>query len=295
MPMMASSYTTRKQGKELLSCLCTNLPAIAVAGNLKFAIFLDVFSRRYRCITYNARGYPPSDVTDDPDSYSQQRAADDIVTIVDHLGFDQAHVVGLSMGGFATLHFGLRHGQRTCSLVIAGCGYDAKPESRTQFEQGAEATARLFENRDSEAAAEIYAMSPGRGQFRDKDPRGWREFADMLGEHSALGAAMTMRRVQKLRPSLWDLTDRMAKLTTPTLIITGDEDEPCLEPGLLMKRSIPTAGLVVIPRSGHTVNLEEPAAFNSAVQDFIATVDAGRWSVRDPAPGSGDSDLLSVR
>src|SRR5699024_1447833 len=127
------------------------------------------------------------------------------------------------------------------------------------------------------------------------DPRGWREFADMLGEHSAQGAAMTMRGVQKQRPSLWDLTDPMATLTTPTLIVTGDEDEPCLEPGLLMKRTIPSSGLVVIPRSGHTVNLEEPAAFNHAVQDFITTIDAGRWNIRDSHDDAGNDDLLSVR
>lgn len=251
------------------------------------------FSRRYRCVTYNARGYPPSDVPDELARYSQQRAADDILAVLDHLELDRAHVVGLSMGGFATLHFGLRHAERARSLVVAGCGYGAKPESRAQFQQGAEDIAELFESRGSQGAAESYAISPGRGQFRDKDPRGWREFADMLGEHSALGSAMTMRGVQKQRPSLWDLTDRMAGLTTPTLILTGDEDEPCLEPGLLMKRNIPSAGLAVIPCSGHTVNLEEPAAFNHAVQDFLTTVEAGRWRVREP-DADGES-LLSVR
>lgn len=251
------------------------------------------FSRRYRCVTCNARGYPPSDVPDELARYSQQRAADDILAVLDHLELDRAHVVGLSMGGFATLHFGLRHAERARSLVVAGCGYGANPESRAQFQQGAEDIAELFESRGSQGAAESYAMSPGRGQFRDKDPRGWREFADMLGEHSALGSAMTMRGVQKQRPSLWDLTGRMSRLTTPTLILTGDEDEPCLEPGLLMKRNIPSAGLAVIPCSGHTVNLEEPAAFNHAVQDFLTTVEAGRWRVREP---DGDSDsLLSVR
>ena len=80
-------------------------------------------------------------------------------------------------------------------------------------------------------------------------------------------------------------------MTVPTLIVTGDEDEPCLEPGLFMKRTIRSSALVLIPRSGHTVNLEEPAAFNRAVEEFITHVDAGRWSERNPASLS-ESALL---
>ena len=74
----------------------------------------------------------------------------------------------------------------------------------------------------------------------------------------------------------------MRELTVPTLIITGDEDEPCLAPAVFMKRAIPTSALVVLPKSGHAINLEEPAAFNRAVADFLAAVDAGRWGTRDP-------------
>jgi pimeloyl-ACP methyl ester carboxylesterase len=250
------------------------------------------FSRRYRCIAFNARGYPPSDVPNDLRHYSQQRAADDILALFSHMEIKQAHVVGLSMGAFATLHFGIQHPDMARSLVVAGCGYGAKPENRLQFQQGAEETARQFETLSSRGAAPAYAESPGRGQFRDKDPRGWREFADLLAEHSSVGAAMTMRGVQKQRPSLWDLTGQMADLNTPMLVVTGDEDEPCLEPALLMKRTILSAGLVVIPRTGHTVNLEEPAAFNHSVQDFLIAVETGRWTVRES--DDPNDDLLTA-
>ena len=91
-----------------------------------------------------------------------------------------------------------------------------------------------------------------------------------------------MRGVQKRRPSLFDLVDKMKTITVPTLIMTGDEDWPCLEPGLLMKRTIPTAGLVVMPNCGHTINLEEPAAFNQHLADFFHAVDVGAWPKRDP-------------
>ena len=239
-------------------------------------------SRRYRCITYNARGFPPSEVPDDTHAYSQDRARDDVLAVLDALDIERGHIVGLSMGGFATLHFGLACPERARSLVLAGVGYGAEPEQRDRFQDEADATARFLRTRGMAAFAETYAAGPTRVQFRNKDPRGWEEFAGMLAEHSAAGSAHTQQGVQKKRPSLFDLADRMKKLTVPTLIVTGDEDWPCLVPSVFMKRTIPSAGLLVVPNSGHTVNLEEPAAFNTALADFFAQVDAGRWPMRDP-------------
>ena len=240
------------------------------------------FARRNRCITYNARGYPPSDVPEDGAMYSQAWACADIKAVLDHLGIERAHVVGLSMGGFATLHFGLTHPGMALSLVVAGCGYGAEPDRRAKFRAEAAATADLIEAEGMEAFAAIYGAGPTRVQFQNKDPRGWAEFVRMLGEHSATGSALTMRGVQRERPSLWDLEDGLRALDVPTLILTGDEDEPCLLPGVFMKRAIRTAGLVVIPKAGHNVNQEDTAAFNRAVADFHAAVEAGRWEARDP-------------
>jgi pimeloyl-ACP methyl ester carboxylesterase len=251
------------------------------------------FSRRYRCITFNARGYPPSEVPTDVSMYSQTRARDDIRDVMDSLKIEQAHVVGLSMGGFATLHFGLTYPERCRSIVVAGCGYGAKPDERTEFQQAAEDTARLFEEKGSKGAAEVYGAGAWRIPFQVKDPRGWREFVDRLSEHDASGAALTMRGVQKHRPSLWDLRDAMQAMTVPTLLMTGDEDEPCLEPCLMMKRTIPSSALVVLPKTGHAVNIEEPAAVNGALEVFFATVDAGRWMLRDER-SSPNANLLGV-
>lgn len=240
------------------------------------------FSRRYRCITYNARGYPPSDVPTDPAMYSQARAVADAIAVLDQAGVDQAHVVGLSMGGFCTLHLGLRHPRRTRSLVVAGCGYGARPDQRAAFAAESEAIASAFETHGAERVARWYTVGPGRVQFQNKDPRGWAEFARQFAEHSAAGAALTMRGVQRERPSLYDLGDDLRRLTVPTLIVAGDEDEACLEPDLMLKRTIPSAALVVLPRTGHTCNLEDPALFNQTVQAFLATVESGRWELRDP-------------
>ena len=240
------------------------------------------FGRRYRCVASNARGYPPSDVPDRTDAYSQARAADDIRAVVDHLGESRAHVVGLSMGGFATLHFGFRHPDAARSLCVGGCGYGAAPEERARFQEEADVIASVITSSGMPVFAERYAVGPTRVQFQNKDPRGFAEFQRMLAEHSALGSANTQRGVQRERPSLYALTEEMKRLTSPTLIITGDEDWPCLLPGILMKKTIPSAALVVLPNSGHTINLEEPDAFNRAVGEFLAQVESGRWPLRDP-------------
>jgi pimeloyl-ACP methyl ester carboxylesterase len=239
------------------------------------------FSKYYRCITYNARGYPPSDVPNDGEKYSQDRARDDIRSVLDALSIDKAHVVGLSMGGFATLHFGFTYPQRCRSLVIAGCGYGAAPNEREKFAAEAEAAAKRFEDLTMAKAAEGYALGPTRVQFQNKDPRGWREFAAQLAEHSTEGAAFTLRGVQKRRPSLFELVDKMQLITAPTLIMTGDEDWPCIEPGILMKKHIATAGLVIMPNAGHAINLEDPALFNQYLSELFQAADAGTWPTRD--------------
>jgi pimeloyl-ACP methyl ester carboxylesterase len=245
------------------------------------------FGRYFRCVAFNARGFPPSDVPEDGATYSQAHARDDIIAVLDHLKLERAHIVGLSMGGFATLHVGIKYPQRARSLVVAGCGYGAEPDKKEKFQAECEAAAASFEA-DWGAAAKKYALGPTRVQLQNKDRRGWEEFNQQLGEHSAKGQALTMRGVQMKRPSLYELVEDMKKIEVPTLVVTGDEDDPCLEPGLLMKRTIPTAGLVVIPWSGHTINLEEPDAFNRAVLEFFLRVDAGKGGKRDPRSiGSG--------
>ena len=166
--------------------------------------------------------------------------------------------------------------------MVAGVGYGAEPDQRERFRSEADITARILRTEGMAAWAGTYSLGPTRVQFQNKDPRGWREFADMLAEHSAAGSAHTQQGVQKERPSVFDLAEDMRKLTLPTLIVTGDEDWPCLVPSVFMKRTIPSAGLLVVPNTGHTINLEEPAAFNAAVADFFAQIDAGRWPMRDP-------------
>jgi pimeloyl-ACP methyl ester carboxylesterase len=250
------------------------------------------FSRYFRCIAYAARGFPPSDIPEDGERYSQAHARDDVVAVLDHLKVDRAHVVGLSMGGFAALHVGITHPKRARSLVIAGCGYGAEPHEKDKFRAECEAAATSFEKNWGEAAMK-YALGPTRVQFQNKDPRGWAEFAQQLTEHAPKGQALTMRGVQMRRPSLYELVDDMKKIEVPALIVTGDEDDPCLEPALLMKRNLRNSGLVVLPRAGHTINIEDPEAFNRALFEFFMLVDQGRAAPRDPR--SSASGILGFK
>jgi pimeloyl-ACP methyl ester carboxylesterase len=245
------------------------------------------FAGSYRCITYAARGYPPSDVPTDPAAYTQARAVEDAISVLDAAAGEQAHVVGLSMGGFATLHLVLRHPDRVRSAVIAGVGYGSQPEKREQFRKESYAIADSFESQGSARVAEGYAIGPARVQLQNKNPQAWLEFAGALAQHDPVGAALTMRGVQAGRPSLYELQEELRAISTPVLILAGDEDEASLEPSLMLKRMIPSSGLVILPRTGHTANLEDPDLFNDAVGRFLADVDKGDWRGRDPRSLSG--------
>ncbi len=239
------------------------------------------FAKRYRCITYNARGFPPSDVPGDVAAYSQDIATDDIAGVLRGLDIAAAHIVGLSMGAFAGLHFGLRYPDMARSLVLAGGGYGALGDNHAQLQQEAQAAADKIEREGMAAMAESYAVGPSRMPHKLKDPRGWAEFKAQLAEHSTEGAALTMRGVQMTRPAYPDLVDRLRRLTVPVLLMTGDEDAPSIDPTIYLKRTIPSAALAIFPKTGHAMNLEEPDLFNRTVQDFLTAVASGQWQVRD--------------
>ena len=240
------------------------------------------FARRYRCIAYNARGYPPSEVPEDVERYSQARARDDIRAVLDALKIERAHIVGLSMGAFATLHFGMAYGARALSLTAAGGAYGAHPAQYAQFQEESRANAEFIRREGMAKFAATYGHGPTRVQFQNKDPRGFAEYIRQLSEHSAAGSANTMQGYQSRRPSLYALIEEISRIDVPTLLMAGDEEEPCLEANLMLKRAIPKAGLAILPKSGHGINLEEPALFNSLLENFLSQVDAGRWERRDP-------------
>jgi pimeloyl-ACP methyl ester carboxylesterase len=239
------------------------------------------FSREYRCVTFAARGYPPSDVPEDGALYGQDHSVVDIKAVMDHLGIAKAHVVGLSMGAFATLLFGIRHPDRATALVVAGVGSGSvtDPHALASFRaDNVGKAARLKELGWQDLAIEA-GTTPTRIQLRQKDPRGWDEFIAHLRSHSALGSALTTQHYQGARDPVYAWEAQLRAMAVPTLLAVGDEDEPCVEPSIFIKRMLPNAGLWMHPRTGHAINLEEPAAFNAAVQSFFSTVERGRWSL----------------
>jgi pimeloyl-ACP methyl ester carboxylesterase len=238
---------------------------------------VSYFSRYFRATVYCARGYPPSSVPTDLSAYSQERAADDLADVVRTVADGPAHIVGLSMGGFAALHFGLRHAHLARSLVVAGVGYGAEPEQQPQHAAQMCRDADHAESIGMREFARELSESGYAQCLRAKDESGWRRFADELAEHSVAGMAMTLRGVLATRPSLWHIEDRLRRLSVPMLLVTGDEDVPCLEPNLFLKRTLPDAALCVMPRTGHLLNLEEPALFNAIVLRFLMAVERGRW------------------
>jgi pimeloyl-ACP methyl ester carboxylesterase len=240
------------------------------------------FSRRYRCIAFNARGYPPSDVPASAAAYSQAIATDDIARVIRGLKLGRAHVIGCSMGGYATLHFGLRYPRLARSITVIGAGYGSDPDKRRQFLRDTAVMVRRFEELGTPEAIRYYRVGPARVQLQNKDPRAFREFCADFATHSALGSANTLRGVQAHRPTVYSLEQGLRRMRVPTHILSGDEDDNCLEPGIFVKRVCSAARLTVVPATGHAVNVEEPDLFNRLTDNFLALVDSGRWRPRDP-------------
>jgi pimeloyl-ACP methyl ester carboxylesterase len=235
------------------------------------------FSRAYRCIAYNARGYPPSEVPEDAASYSWEYSVQDIDAVMRGLSLSRAHVIGSSMGAYGALLFGLRYPEKTSAIVAAGAGSGSSPSERDTWLRKAPVLARSFLTRGMDLMAEKMAHHSTRVQLKHKDPKGWQDFVERLKEHSALGMSNTMRRCQAVRPSLYDFRDQFSRMALPVLLAVGDEDEPCLQTNLMLKLAIPSAGLWMCPNTGHTINLEEPAAFNAQSEKFLSAVERGVW------------------
>ncbi len=198
---------------------------------------------------------------------------------MDALGIDKAHVVGHSMGAYTALHVGIKYPQRCLSVTAAGCGWGSTPDpvKRDAMKALAAETGKMFADEGIAAAAAKYADAPMRQAYKHKDPRGWAEFARMLAEHSARGPrAYDAEPPAQAADALGD-GGGAKSFSVPLLVIVGDEDDLCLDGSVFLKRTVPTAALLVVPRAGHTINSEEPAALNTALAELFSAAEAGRW------------------
>src|SRR5882724_5391670 len=221
---------------------------------------LRYFARFYRCIAYNARGYPPSDVPEDAALYGWEFAVDDIAAVMLGLKIERAHLIGLSMGGYAALQFGLRYPEKASAMVAASVGSGSHPSHREAWLRETSVLARIFIEHGMVSMSERIARGPARIQLKYKDQKNWREFIVRLRQHSALGMSNTMARCQALRPSLHDLRDQFSEMTVPVLLAVGDEDVRCLETYRMPTSSLPTASLWICPNARHAINLKAPTA-----------------------------------
>jgi pimeloyl-ACP methyl ester carboxylesterase len=235
------------------------------------------FSPRYRCISYNARGYWPSEVPDAAALYGWKLSVEDIAAVMRGLAVERAHIVGLSMGAYAALQFGLQYPEKVSAIVAAAVGSGSPPLQRDAWLRETAILSHAVITRGMAAMAQKIADSPTRIQLKYKNPQRWQEFVKHLRLHSAKGMFQTMARCQALRPSLHDLRDQFMEMAIPVLLAVGDEDVACLETGLMLKSALPNAGLWICPNTGHAINREEPAAFNANVETFLSAVERGNW------------------
>jgi pimeloyl-ACP methyl ester carboxylesterase len=234
------------------------------------------FSRRYRVMAYNHRGYPPSTVPRSARDYSQDLLVEDLHQLLRHLGLGPVHLGGCSMGANVARDFAIAHGEMTRSLILVGAG--AGSVNREQFLKAQEASAAALEREGIATLVGNFENLPTRASFKEKDSRGFAEFLRQASEHDAQACAHLAREVMAKRKTIFDLETELKALRVPTLIMVGDRDAPCVEPSLLMRSWIPHAGLVVFPACGHTPNLEEPGLFNLLVSEFLVAVEGGRWA-----------------
>jgi pimeloyl-ACP methyl ester carboxylesterase len=239
------------------------------------------FGRGWRCITVAARGFPPSDMPNDDASYGQDIANADAIAVLDHLGIAKAHVVGLSMGAYTSLQLAAYHGDRLFSASPGGAGSGSEPATRDAWQADARQRADVMQRLKKIDGREM-GWAANRVQLLNKDPMGWNIFARQLGEHPPEGQARVLRAVQARRTSLYDMEAVLAAVTVPVLLMVGDEDEPCLDVNLWMKRLMPTAQLALFPGTGHLLNCEEPALTNLFLERFLTSVERGTWRPRDP-------------
>jgi pimeloyl-ACP methyl ester carboxylesterase len=265
----------------------TGIPILFVhefSGDLRsWEAQIQHFSRRYRCVAFNARGYPPSEVPTGASKYSHKIAVEDMVAVLRHLKIKKAHVMGCSMGAQSTLHFGLTYPQMALTLTAIGAGSGAAFKTRAQFLRNVEENARRYEEEGLAAVLEKIRTAANRVQLARKNPRAFENFCERFLEHSAQGCAYTQRGVQARRPSLLGLERPFRALAVPTHLVVGDEDPGAIEPALFIKRTCTAARLTIAPATGHLVNVEEPELLNRLTESFYALVESGQWRARGAA------------
>jgi pimeloyl-ACP methyl ester carboxylesterase len=228
----------------------------------------QALARAYRVVAYDVRGHGLSDAPADAAAYSQPISVEDLRGLLTALGIPRAAVVGLSMGGNIALNFALAHPTMVSALVVADTG--AGSDGTGDWVAAAQAFARALDAGGTEAFADMAMASPLFARYCARGPEAQRFIRACLMTHRARGVAHTAREVLAKRPTLYALEGALARLRVPTLLIVGEDDEPCRKVHDFMARTIPGAVSVVVRGTGHLSNLESPAEFNALTERFLA-------------------------
>lgn len=219
----------------------------------------------YRAVAWDARGYGDSDDYDGELAFPM--FADDLLRLLDHLAAERAHLVGLSMGGRIVMDFYERHPARVASLVLCDTfpGYDASitAEQREKFIRSRKQP--LVEGKEPRDIAPVVAPTLLGKHATAASLQRLIDSMTILHKESYIKAIEAMTRYEPVA--------QLAAIRVPTLVIVGDEDT--LTPPAIardMAAAIPGARLVVIERAGHLSNIEQPAAFNAVLLDFLRSV-----------------------
>src|SRR5919197_2689716 len=246
--------------------------AYGIGGN---ATMWDVnvpgLAARHRLILWEPRGHARSDAPPDPAKYSFQRWALDLKAVLDHLGLRRAHLGGLSLGAGIATRFALRFPGRARSLVVtnssSASGLPLSWQNIVMRARSIEIT--LTQGMDAMAEFAM-AANPNLAERLVLDPGAKAEFYEEYRRLTPIGYANSLRALLAMD----HITDELPKLRMPVLLIGGDRD-PSLFPMKVMQREIRGSKLVVLAPASHFANRDQPEAWNRAVLDFLARVEAG--------------------
>lgn len=232
---------------------------------------IEAFRQTHRVMVYNCRGYPPSSVPEGTESYSQDISVEDLNGFLDHLQIDSAVIGGLSMGGSIALNFAIRHPNKVKALILAAAGSGS--DDKIRFARDFEIIAKSIDQEGPAAVGDRYLRGPTRLPLERKNPKAWRTLRDEFALQSPRGLVNTILGAIITRPTFYELETSLRSLNIPTLILAGEEDAPVVGPSRFLSTTMPRAALRIFPGAGHTLNLEEPEAFNSAILEFLRKMD----------------------
>ncbi len=235
----------------------------------------------YRCITFSARGFWPSDVPDDEACYGQSQSSSDVLALLDHLGLEAVHLVGTSMGSFTILDVALTHPERVLSLTLVGNSSGPRNAREREHYQlnWLEQEIRMRLTHGQAGAVDVLQRDPAYQSFQANDPEGWAIYASNLAQQPIHGAIHILKTLHRNRISLFSQADRIRVFPKPVLLVNGTEDYYLVgETGNFLARTLPHCNHLRFDRTGHLANIERAPQFNAALISHITKVGAGRYS-----------------